>query len=91
MRKQNFLIGFLLRGEGKQNGNNEKWKQRSNDVLHELYDKPDIVRTLKSRKFTLAGKLVGIGLKEERTAVSILKGQPPERRLVCGKSKQKGM
>lgn len=56
--------------------NKKREELRHNDKSSEIYDKPDIVETLKSRKNRWAGHVVNTG--EERTifTVTLLKKKP---------------
>lgn len=47
-----------------------EWKERHNDELLELRDRPDIVQTLKSRRFRWARHVVK--MREERTLFGAL-------------------
>jgi hypothetical protein len=54
------------------------WRKLRNEVLHNLYSSPNIIRMIKSRRMRWAGHVAGMG--ETRNAYRILVGKPEGKR-----------
>jgi hypothetical protein len=54
------------------------WRKLHNEVLHNLYSSPSIIRMIKSRKMRWAGHVARMG--EKRNASRILVGKPEGKR-----------
>jgi hypothetical protein len=55
-----------------------EWRRLHNEELHELYDSPDIIRIMKSRRLRWAGHVARMG--EKRRLYSIVVGKPEGKR-----------
>ena len=55
-----------------------EWRRLHNEELHGLYDSPDVVKIMKSRRLRWAGHVARMG--EKRRLYSILVGRPDGRR-----------
>jgi hypothetical protein len=54
------------------------WRKVHNDVLHDMYSSPNIVRVIKSRRMRWAGHVARMG--EGRGAYRVLVGRPESKR-----------
>jgi len=63
-----------------------EWRRLHNTELKDLYGKPDIIRTIKSRRLRWAGHVARMG--DERGVRKILEGKPEGKRPV-GRSRMK--
>ena len=61
-------------------------KKLHNEELNNLYHSPNIVRVIKSRRLRWAGHVAR--MERVKTALKILTGTPPERRLL-GRTRRK--
>jgi hypothetical protein len=57
-----------------------EWRRLHNEVLHDLYSSPSIIRITKARRMRWAGHVVRMG--EKRNAYTLLVGKPEGRRPV---------
>jgi hypothetical protein len=55
-----------------------EWRKLYNEVLHDLYSSPSIIRIIKSRRMRWAGHVARIG--EERNAYRLLVRKPERKR-----------
>ena len=55
-----------------------EWRRLHNEELHGLYDSPDVVKIMKSRRLRWAGHVARMG--EKRRLYSILVGRPDGKR-----------
>ena len=55
-----------------------EWRRLHNEELHGLYDSPDVVRIMKSRRLRWAGHVARMG--EKRRLYSIVVGKPEGKR-----------
>jgi hypothetical protein len=54
------------------------WRRLHNEELHNLYNSPNIIKVIKSRRMIWVGHVTHMG--EMRNAYSILVGQPAKKR-----------
>jgi hypothetical protein len=64
----------------------EGWIKLYNDVLHNVYSSPNIIRSITSRRMRWAGHVVCMG--EMRNAYKVLVGKPELKRLL-GRSRSR--
>jgi hypothetical protein len=57
---------------------NGEWRRLHNEVLHNLYRSPNIVRVIESRRLRSAGRVAR--MEEDRSAFKILRGTPAGKR-----------
>jgi hypothetical protein len=54
-----------------------EWRELQNEVLHDLYSSPSIIRIIKARRMRWAGHVARMG--EKRNTYRLLVGKPEER------------
>jgi hypothetical protein len=73
---ENRMLGKIL--EPKRDGVTGGWRKLHNEVLHNLYSSPSIIRIIKSGRIGWAGHVARLG--EKRNVYRLFIGRKPGRR-----------